>query len=78
MGLRGAEEGEEVLFFDPSGRNIIAKARQYVFTKWNPTATCCIPAHCIDSRRLPLFIARSALRDLIVGLHADAMGVQAA
>ena len=39
---------------------------------------CCIPAHCIDARRLPLFIARSALRDLIAGLHADAMGVQAA
>jgi hypothetical protein len=40
--------------------------------------TCSIPAHCIDVRRLPLFIARSALRDLIAGLHADAKGVQAA
>ena len=39
---------------------------------------CAIPEHCIDARRLPLFIARSALRDLIAGLHADAMGVQAA
>ena len=39
---------------------------------------CSIPAHCIDVRRLPLFIARSALRDLIAGLHADAKGVQAA
>jgi hypothetical protein len=39
---------------------------------------CSIPEHCIDARRLPLFIARSALRDLIAGLHADAKGVQAA
>ena len=40
-------------------------------------ATCSIPEHCIDARRLALFIARSALRDLIAGLQADAKGVQA-
>jgi hypothetical protein len=40
--------------------------------------SCSIPAHCIDPHRLPLFIARSALRDLIAGLRADAEGVQTA
>jgi hypothetical protein len=39
--------------------------------------SCSIPEHCIDARRLALFIARSALRDLIAGLQADAKGVQA-
>jgi hypothetical protein len=39
---------------------------------------CSIPEHCIDARRLPLFIARSVLRDLIAGLRADAKGVQTA
>ncbi|MDO8986140.1 hypothetical protein [Cypionkella sp.] len=38
---------------------------------------CSILEHCIDPRRLALFIARSALRDLIAGLQADAKGVQA-
>jgi hypothetical protein len=38
---------------------------------------CSIPEHCIDARRLALFIVRSALRDLIAGLQADAEGVQA-
>ena len=49
--------------------------------KWLETvylSICAIPEHCIDARRLPLFIARSALRDLIAGLHADAKGVQTA
>ena len=39
---------------------------------------CSIPSHCIDARRLPLFIARSALRDLIAGLQAAVGGMQTA
>ena len=39
---------------------------------------CSIPEHCIDVRWLPLFIARSALCDLIAGLRADAKWVQTA
>jgi len=34
--------------------------------------TCSIPDVCIDERRLPLFIARATLRDLIAGLEARA------
>lgn len=33
---------------------------------------CPIPDVCIDERRLPLFIARATLRDLIAGLEARA------
>ena len=47
------------------------------FGKVLKLVNCSIPEHCIDPRRLPLFIARSALRDLIAGLQADAKGVQA-
>jgi hypothetical protein len=36
--------------------------------------TCSIPDVCIDERRLPLFIARATLRDLIAGLEARATG----
>ena len=36
--------------------------------------TCPIPDVCIDERRLPLFIARATLRDLIAGLEARATG----
>lgn len=35
---------------------------------------CSIPDVCIDERRLPLFIARATLRDLIAGLEARATG----
>jgi hypothetical protein len=35
---------------------------------------CPIPDVCIDERRLPLFIARATLRDLIAGLEARATG----
>ncbi len=33
-----------------------------------------IPDVCIDERRLPLFIARATLRDMIAGLEARATG----
>ena len=36
--------------------------------------TCHIPDVCIDERRLPLFIARATLRELIAGLEARATG----
>ena len=36
--------------------------------------SCPIPDVCIDERRLPLFIARATLRDLVVGLKARATG----
>ena len=39
-----------------------------------PEPTCPIPDVCIDERRLPLFIARATLRDLIAGLEARATG----
>jgi hypothetical protein len=35
---------------------------------------CSIPDVCIDERRLPLFIARATLRDLIAVLEARPMG----
>ena len=35
------------------------------------TARCPIPDVCIDERRLPLFIARATLRDLIAGQKAQ-------
>jgi len=35
---------------------------------------CSIPDVCIDERRLPLFIARATLRELIAGLEARATG----
>jgi len=35
-------------------------------------SSCPIPDVCIDERRLPLFIARATLRDLIAGLKARA------
>ena len=35
---------------------------------------CSIPDVCIDERRVPLFIARATLRDLIAGLEARAVG----
>ncbi len=37
-------------------------------------ATCPIPDVCIAERRLPLFIARATLRELIAGLEARATG----
>ncbi len=37
--------------------------------------SCSIPEHCIDVRNLRLFIAKSALCDLIPRLHTDAKGV---
>ena len=37
-------------------------------------ATCPIPDVCNDERRLPLFIARATLSDLIAGLEACATG----
>ncbi len=37
-------------------------------------AKCAIPDVCIDERRLPLFIARAALRELIAGLEVRARG----
>jgi|GEM_PF-1264837 len=40
--------------------------------KWQ--AKCPIPDVCIDERRLPLFIARATLRELIAGLEARAFG----
>jgi len=36
--------------------------------------SCPIPDVCIDERRLPLFIARATLRELIAGLEARAFG----
>lgn len=36
--------------------------------------TSSIPDVCIDERRLPLFIARATLRELIAGLKARATG----
>jgi hypothetical protein len=33
-----AAAGNGVLFFDPDGRNAITEDRQYIFTKWDPTA----------------------------------------
>ena len=41
-------------------------------SKPSPIPTCPIPDVCIDERRLPLFIARATLRDLIAGLEARA------
>jgi hypothetical protein len=38
------------------------------------TTRCPIPDVCIDERRLPLFIARATLRELIAGLQARATG----
>jgi len=35
---------------------------------------CPIPDVCIDERRLPLFIARATLRELIAGLEVRATG----
>jgi hypothetical protein len=37
-------------------------------------STCSIPDVCIDERRLPLFIARATLFELIGGLEARATG----
>ena len=37
-------------------------------------ARCPIPDVCIDERRLPLFIARATLRELIAGLEVRATG----
>ena len=34
-----AGSGNGVLFYDPDGRNAITEDRQYIFTKWDPTAT---------------------------------------
>jgi hypothetical protein len=36
--------------------------------------SCPIPDVCIDERRLPLFIARTTLRDVIARLEARATG----
>ena len=49
-------------------------------SQWGGLAfhNCTIPEQCIDALRLPLFIARPVLRDLIAGLRADAMGVRTA
>ena len=44
--------------------------RAQTYLKSKPT--CPIPDVCIDERRLPLFIARATLRDLIAGLEARA------
>ena len=63
----------DVVVLDVSRPATVAKP-----PKKKRAAKCSIPSHCIAPRRLPLFIARSALRDLITGLHADAKGVQAA
>jgi len=43
--------------------------------RWTPA--CSIPDVCIDERRLPLFIARSTLRELIAGPEARATGAAA-
>ena len=38
-------------------------------------ARCSIPDDCIDSKRYPLFMARSVMRALIEQLKAEARGV---
>ena len=59
-------------------RDLAPQAAQRILAAHRLLPSCPVPAHCMDRRRLPRFIARSALRDLIAGLQADAKGVQAA
>ncbi|MCA3459102.1 MAG: hypothetical protein IOD00_07140 [Rhodobacter sp.] len=72
---RGAPEG---IYSVAGGNSGVGKALEDVGIVGKVVFICSIPEHCIDVHRLPLFIARSALRDLIAGLHSDAKGVEAA
>jgi hypothetical protein len=60
---------------DPSvvdGKNV--KIRDTDWANDEIVPTCSIPDVCIDERRLPLFIARATLGELIAGLEARATG----
>ena len=58
--------------------SFLATALMMTLSGFPALRNCSTPEHCIDVRRLPLFIARFSLRDLIGGLHSDAKGVEAA
>ncbi len=54
------------------GNNNMLAAHQVLAEGAGGRLNCPIPDVCIDERRLPLFIARATLRDLIAGLEARA------
>ena len=57
---------------DTAGRNLVESREQAGDEFFGLFVTCPIPGVCIDGRRLPLFIARATLRELIAGLEARA------
>ena len=55
----------------------LTRKRQFAGDRNRPglPVSCSIPGYCIDSKRYPLFMARSVMRALIEQLKVEARGV---
>ncbi len=69
-----ARHGKPDIFNTDQGSQFTSTEVIKVLASRKIKISCSIPDVCIDERRLPLFIARATLRDLIAGLEARATG----
>ena len=69
-GIKPALRRLKPIAYRPTDRQRPTTPERFIVGR--PVPRCPIPDVCIDERRLPLFIARATLRDLIAGLEARA------
>jgi len=74
---KGGDEMQSLLStFNQFALHVSATSNNWTFgqERLPDVVRCPIPDVCIDERRLPLFIARATLRELIAGLEVRATG----